>query len=434
MTSAAGSTGLQAIRNVNKGMAVGGKTRLEEWRHGLPALLAAMAGLGVGVPMVINCAGLFVVALERETGWARAAVSFGPMIGILYALMLPVVGARIERWGAERTGFFGLIALAVGLFALAALPLRPVYFYGCIIWLSMTGPLCCNVVFCRVAAPFFARSVGTAIAVLLTGVSITAAVAQPLLAAIIDQWGWRAAIASMGAASLLLGALPVYVVMRPAIRRGGSATENKTGAAPGSAGSGISDPRFWALSCVFAMAAAAIGGFVAQIQPIMVERGFGLVQAASITSSFLMLTAVGRLLAGMMFDVMEPRRVAFGAFALSAVGTVFLLTDLVDPLALLPVMIAVGLIGLAQGAEGDFMALFTLRIFGLERFAFLFACLNTMVAIGFSLGGIGFAFCHDLTGSYHIAIVAAGALLAIATGCCAMLPLAGSERTVVPKS
>src|SRR5690606_13457295 len=139
------------------------------------------------------------------------------------------------------------------------------------------------------------------------------------------------------------------------------------------------------------MAAAAIGGFVAQIQPVMIERGFVLTQAAVIASVFLILTSAGRLLAGVLFDVMEPRWVAAGAFALSAAGALFLATDLADPRTLLPVIIAVGLIGLSQGAEGDFMALFTLRIFGIARFVLLFACLNTVAALSFALGGLGFA-------------------------------------------
>lgn len=407
-------------------------TGLEEWKRGWPTVLAAMAGIAFGVPMVINCAGLFVVVLQQETGWTRTAVSFGPMVGMLYALLLPIVGSRIERWGADRIGLVGLLALSAGLLFMAAAPLRPPFFYGCIIWLGIAGTMSCNVIFCRVVAPHFERSIGTAIAVVLTGVSLNAALAQPILARIIEGAGWRTAIATMGFASLLLGALPVFLVLyrrRPAVASAASTDDVQP-----SAGSGFTDPRFWFLSLLFAMAAAAIGGFVAQIQPIMLERGFSLEQAAGIAATFLVLTSVGRLLAGMLFDIMDPRWVAAGAFALSALGAVFLAADLVDPVAMLPVIAAVALVGLSQGAEGDFMALFTLRLFGVRRFAFLFACLNMIVALGFALGGLGFALCRDMTGHYRLAILGAAALLAISAIGCAIFRLPEAAKTANAKS
>jgi predicted MFS family arabinose efflux permease len=395
--------------------------------YAAPRLAAAMAGVGFGVPLTINCGGLFVTALEMESGWSRTAVSFGPMIAMLYAVLLPFAGARIERWGPWRSGFWGLIALAAGQLALAIAPLQATWFVLAIIWLALAGTMTCNVVFCRAIAPEFTKRTGTAIAILLTGVSLTAAAAQPILAAVIEAFGWRWAMAALGLCSLVFGAIPVGLVMlsvRKVSRQVAPGNALPASAAPPATPS-LASPRFWFLSATFAAAAAAIGGFVAQIQPIMLERGFDIVTAASIASVFLALTALGRLCAGVLFDIAPPRFVATAAFALSAFGAVLLMSDLVGPSSFLTVILAVGLIGLSQGAEGDFMALFTLRLFGLLNFTVLFAYLNTVVAIGFALGGLSFAWCFDYFGTYRPAIAGAAILLLAAA--------IGISRFTVPR-
>ena len=75
------------------------------------------------------------------------------------------------------------------------------------------------------------------------------------------------------------------------------------------------------------------------------------------------------------------------------------------------VVIAITLIGLAQGAEGDFIALFALRIFGLRYFSTLFATIATVAGIGFAIGGLLFAAAFDYGGNYGIAVIASALIL-----------------------
>jgi hypothetical protein len=69
-------------------------------------------------------------------------------------------------------------------------------------------------------------------------------------------------------------------------------------------------------------------------------------------------------------------------------------------------LLAVFLLGLGQGAEVDFIAFFTVRIFGMRSFAAISATIGASVGVGMALGGSGFAIVHDATGSYDAAIYA----------------------------
>jgi predicted MFS family arabinose efflux permease len=87
--------------------------------------------------------------------------------------------------------------------------------------------------------------------------------------------------------------------------------------------------------------------------------------------------------------------------ALAALGSVILAGQ--GSLTWISAGIAVFLIGLGQGAELDFMAFFTLRIFGVRSFSALIAIFALLFGIGVAIGGLLFAVCFDHYGSYEIA-------------------------------
>jgi sugar phosphate permease len=171
------------------------------------------------------------------------------------------------------------------------------------------------------------------------------------------------------------------------------------------------DKRFWLIVCAFGGAALPIGGFVNQLQPLLVSKGYTPTSAAVLVSVFLLATGAGRLTAGFLFDHRPPAIVAAVFLLLSALGALLLGFSNLQTAPWAVVVVAITLIGLAQGAEGDFIALFALRIFGLRYFSTLFATIATAAGIGFAIGGFMFAAVFDQRGDYGIAVLAAALIL-----------------------
>lgn len=395
----------------------------QEFRGGWRTLLAAALGVGLGTPALITTSGLFIVPMQAAFGWSRSALAIGPIIGLLYALLQPAGGVAIDRLGVRPTATIGILMLASGALALAAMPPSRPLFYAILIWLSIGATVAGNVVYCKAVSGWFTRNSGLAIALVLSGVSLVGAMLQPALAFVIAGQGWRIGYVTL-AAVMLVVALPIVRLWLHERRE-----EETVAKEPGvPLGGALRDPRFWLIVAAFGGAAFPIGGFVSQLQPLLHDKGYTIAAAAGVVASFLLLTTVGRLIAGLLFDHLPPSWVAGLFLMLAGVGAGIVAS--VD-LAKAPALVATGaagLIGLAQGAEGDFIALFTLRVFGRRRFSTLFALVVMLVAIAYALGGFFFTATYDRTGHYDFA-VAASAGLFVLTGLIALairVPPAGT--------
>jgi predicted MFS family arabinose efflux permease len=258
------------------------------------------------------------------------------------------------------------------------------------------------------------RNAGTAIALVLTGVSLVGAVMQPALAVIIARYGWRLGYVCLAATTLFIGVPIILTSFRERIDLRRTSRDQAAGEAGASIGQALRDRRFWLIIVAFGGAALPIGGFVNQLQPLLVNGGYTGVAAANLVAVFLLATALGRLAAGFLFDHCPPSWVA-GAFLLFSSGGALSL-GLADLRTMPWLLVATGisLVGLAQGAEADFIALFALRIFGLRYFSTLFATIATASGIAFALGGLMFAAFYDRRGSYGAAVLVSAGILFIA--------------------
>lgn len=368
-------------------------------------------GVGVGIPALINSAGLFVIPMQHEFGWSRGALAIGPIVGIIYSCLNPIGGLVIDRVGARPAALIGLLVLGLLLLALAAVPAQAFAFYALLVLLGVIGTVTNNVVYCKAVATWFVRHAGTALALVLSGVSLVGAALQPALAWLIEQHGWRAGYVALAGIALLIGLPLVSAWFRENCQRvGGGRAMVQTGAAPREA---MRDRRFWLIVGAFGGAALPIGGFVNQLQPLLVSKGYAPLAAATLVSGFLIATALGRLTAGFLCDHASPRMVAALCMGFAAGGAALLThTDAATPWWL--VLAAIALIGLAQGAEADFMALFALRIFGVRHFSTLFASVATIGGFAFAAGGFLFAKTFDRYGSYDAAVMASGLVFLLA--------------------
>jgi hypothetical protein len=90
------------------------------------------------------------------------------------------------------------------------------------------------------------------------------------------------------------------------------------------------------------------------------------------------------------------------------------------------VAVLVGLIGLAQGAESDYLSYFTMRIFGIRNFSKLVGMISMAVGGGMAAGGFLFAALYDHYRDYNVAVRIGVALYLIAAS---LFPLIRVSRS-----
>ncbi len=186
--------------------------------------------------------------------------------------------------------------------------------------------------------------------------------------------GWRPLLAAVVGMAFGLSAVPYYSIssfMAPLHAEFGWSV-NAIGLAGAivSAGNFFTGPfvgRFWLIAVGASIYSLAIGAVMLHLQPILKEIGWTGTGAAGAASMLGIGIILGRFLAGSLLDRFHGPRVALALFCLPAIGYLILYSQWA---ALAP--LAVLIVGLSVGVEGDTISYFTARYFGLRSYSELF--------------------------------------------------------------
>ena len=381
-----------------------------EWAAGWRTLTAAFFGVGVGWNFANIAASMFLKPMQADFGWTRTQLSFGPLAGLLVAFLLPITGLLLDRLGSRRVAIIGFAGIAMGFALFARMPVNHAIFIICTIYLGFAGAISNSVVMGRGVAPWFTQNLGTAIGVMMTGSSVSVAIAVPLLSRLIGQQGWRSGFLALMAATLILG-LPLVLVWfrEPA----DAATIGKPVSQPRDSMRTIAvTRRFWQLTVACGLAALPIGGFIGHLIPLLSDQGLSVAAAAGLGSLFALSIGVGRIANGYALDRLNPPFVIAFTLLLAGVGALILYLSHLSFAGGAAVIIAIALIGLAQGAEGDYIMFFSMRLFGLRNFSRVVSIQSMVIGVGMALGGLIFAKVFDMFGSYRPAILGSALLYA----------------------
>ena len=386
-------------------------TRIGEWAAGWRTLIAAFFGVGVGWNFANIAASMFLKPMQAEFGWTRTELSFGPLAGLLVALLLPFTGLLLDRWGSRRVAIIGFVGIAVAFVLFARMPVNHTIFVICTIYLGFARSNRNTVVMGRGVAPWFSKNLGTAIGVMMTGSSVSVAIAVPLLSRLIAHDGWRSGFLALTAATLVLG-LPLAILWfrepSDALRGGRHVSETRDPLRTIAA-----TTQFWQLTIGCAAAALPIGGFIGHLIPLLSDQGLSIATAARFGSIFAVAVGVGRIANGIALDRLNPPLVIASTLVLAGAGALVLYVQNLRSTGSAAIAIAIALLGLAQGAEGDYIMFFSMRLFGLRNFSRVVSIQSMVIGVGMALGGLVFAKVFDVFGSYRPAILASALLYTV---------------------
>ncbi|MFC9556205.1 MFS transporter [Rhodococcus sp. NPDC056960] len=391
-----------------------------EWKQGGRTVLFSAIGYGSAAVLFVYTASVFVKPTMQGTGWSTSEVLVSPIVILLLAGCGPLAGRAADRWGARRTIVAGLVPYAVLLLLFATLPISKFTFYGMAVAIGIVGSFVYIVPFNHAVASWFDKGAGKAFGLVGAGSAAMPLIAIPVVTLAIYNIGWQAGYFVLAVFALLISLPAVLFGMQDRPRQ----DEYSLSVADLSPGEDTADglsvrqilrtPRYWIFSFSIVAVTGTTSGFIANLQPILLDGGVSLAAATTVTTLWSVGMVVGRLGSGTLLDIFPRRRVTVAVTILMVAAVGSLSVGVVGAVPVVVAAIGVMLVAVSGGAEADFGAYFLLKEYGRRNFGSLYA-----TALAFSgVAGVSFpylfSFIRDSTGSYFSATLAGAAALMVA--------------------
>lgn len=386
-------------------------TTASEFRSGWATILACAVGACAGLTgLAFYTFGLFVKPLSAAFGWTRGEITLGmSFITLGTVICAPLVGWMIDKWGVRRVAGPSLLGAALAFAVMSRIGPDLWTFYAGCLGIAVLGCATAPVSWTRAVSQRFTKARGLALGLTLLGSATAGVVGVPAVQALITRHGWSAGYLGIAGFSALV-AFPVVVLLLG--RRPGRVA---AAAAVPLATSGLTIRQalrtgaFWILAFGVLLLITAQSGTIIHLVPLLTDRGLPPAEAAGIAGLMGLAVFVSRVGVGALLDRFSPPLVAGLTLVAPVVAAAILATCGTDRTALVA---AVLLLGLAAGAEIDFLSYFTARHFGLRAYGQIYGCLFAMFSLGNGLGAPIMGAIYDRTGAYQPALWGAAALFA----------------------
>ncbi len=384
-----------------------------------PAGVVAACTVGnmVGLtPMVFTVFGLFLVPLEEEFGWSRAAISIALMIiAATSAISYPLIGRMIDRHGARRILLIGNLLFAVAVGSVFLIDENMLHFYLAYAFIGFTGAIPSGVMFTKVIAAWFDRHRGVLLGIVGgLGNGAGAALAPVFVSLLLTAGGWRFGYVGIAMAIALIGFPVLFLLLWDPPERwqkdGAVAAHHATGMTLAEA---RKTAAFWIISLAVGLMAGCMTAVFVHLVPMLLERDLSLPYAARIIATFSIVTAIWQISIGFILDRFPRPWIAVPFYLLALVGLILLNNS--NAYAVL--LVAAVLLGFDLGTEYGVLPYFLSRYFGVRHYGEISGMVYALIVVTQGVTPVLMALVFDLTGSYSMALyaialgLAGGALL-----------------------
>ncbi len=300
-------------------------------------------------------------------------------------------------------------------------------FLGLVLLSVIAGNLASYPAYMGLAQRWFDKHLGLALAVTSTGQAAGVAGFSSLIAYRIAYGGWRSAFLVAGAVAFVIGMANLAFLIRD--NRGPlPPAEWRATAAAAAVGVTLAQALrtrdFWLYSVAALLVILALVGTNFNLPALLSDRGATPGTIAAVVAIGAGGSLAGRMVTGVMLDRFPARVVAAVFFLGQAIGLLLLRSGLEW------VMVAGFLLGVAQGAEIDFLGFVVARRFGRREYSRIFGTCFGITLIGAVLGPLVMAAIFDRTGSYDAGLLLFPALPVAAFGLLCLARLSGGALGV----
>jgi len=385
-----------------------------------PWLIIALSFVVLGYTRGLQSSfGVFYVALLETFQWSRGATAgVFSMLLIVDAILSPVVGYLLDRYGPKQICAVGCLTLAAGLFLSSHIDsLWQFYiFFGLLSALGITFTGMVPHVF--LVSEWFSSNRASAIGIVYAGTGVGILLLAPASEWMIANWGWARTFQTF-AGIVLVFLLPLVWLFyqhgpygeKLRVKKEVNAEESRwtTKAA-------LQSLQFWLLFVARIFAASGTTVIVTHQVAHVVDVGFSKLLAASIFGFAGITSSFGRVIFGFIADHLSKQS-AYTLNILMTVVGVGALMLLRHPSQAWLLYVYVIFFGIGFGSRAVIFSALTADIFAGKGFGAILGYSTVAVGLGGALGSwLGGVF-HDWTGSYLVSFALSTLVLSMSDVC-----------------
>jgi MFS family permease len=295
----------------------------------------------------------------KEFGWSRTVVTSGNALGKL--LVAPafgfIAGWLIDRYGPRRMMMAGALmtgSALIGLSLMNSLGMFYLFYVFNALGYVFGGPLPCQVLISRK----FTKNRGKAMGIAYLGIGTGGALVPLIAAGLEKNFGWHLALTSLGLLIVVI-AFPLAFFLKDS--HGNQQAEEKPEVIVPIKNI-LKNPNFYLLAFGSMCSIGAVGGINQHLKLYLRDLSFSQSNAARIMSLVLFMSLAGRVLMGMLADIMPKKYVMI---------IIYLIVGSSIPLLLIPdfpgrIYIFAVIFGIGLGGDYMIIPLMAGELFGVR--------------------------------------------------------------------
>jgi len=397
-----------------------GGSYVGELRKNARPLAAASLGTGTGLLLMSYTTTLFGPYLIKEFAWSHAQFALIGLSMVSTLAALPFIGRLTDRLGVRRAAIIGAVGIPLCLLAYSAMSGSfAVYFLiSCSIMAfgSFTSPI----VYTRVVAADFKEARGLALTAVTIAPALIGAIIVPQLSHLIEIWGWRAGYRALALFVLVCGLCAVALI--PSNDRLARTQESIVlSGARADFRLILASAPFWIIFTAMFLCTLQTPLHASQMGLMLHDR-LGNEAVGRMISVYASGTIIGRLLCGLALDRFPAPAVAAISMIFPALGYALLASSLGTGLV---IGLAMFMVGIAVGAEGDLQSYLVARHFHIRIFSTTLSLIYCGVFAASAAGALLISLTLKQTGSFNLFLVVTAVAICIGSSVFLLLPKEG---------
>lgn len=365
--------------------------------------------------------GLFVKPVAADLGLSRATVNLGLILFHLGSLIFnPVLGILYDRLPLKLLMRISAASFAAGMVGVGLA--QQAWLIGLLILVPISlGTVGCSALPGMVlAARWFKDKRARAISLVAMGTSLGGMLIFPVIAFLLNSYGWRQSliIAGLGVGLTVL-LVSLFIRAHPAAAEPGTEAQTAEVRAP------VFPPRvilktraFWTIAPSVALMMGIDQTLLATITPYILDQGMGLAAAASIMSSITAAAIGGKFLLAWIGDRTDLRLMLAG----TALCAFLLCATLLTQPGYWTILIVCLFTGTAIGVTYPIANALMARQFGASSIGTALGMKSPLISIAASIALYFIGAVHDRTGDYGLAFMVFCGVLVLATAIIPFIP------------
>ena len=357
-------------------------------------LVAAGGALQFLQSLLLNQSfGIYLAVLVEDRGWSKTALAGAAALkSTEVALLGPVLGWMVDRFGSQGIVRAGVVTFGVGFMLLSQVDTLA-GFYAAFVIVALGAAMFSNFIVSVAIIQWFEKRRARALSALQFGGAIGGLFVF-LVAWAIQTWGWRATAFGSGAIAILIG-WPLARAIRSRPEDHGETIDGLPPAPRGAGHAGSPAPRtfsarealltsaFWLISLGHAFSLLVVSAVnVHAITHMKEGLGYSLAMATLVFTLVTVGQFIGVMLGWMIGEKFDKRLVAAACMLMHA-GGLLMLTYATGPVML----VASALVhGTAWGLRGPFMQAIRADYFGRHSIGMIIG-LSSLITVFGNIGG-----------------------------------------------